>query len=364
MKTLTKNHSKKGEYRDTNPPVKRETCDRVAPRLALINSEGDIVTVNNEWRCLAEATRTDWRRVGPGTNYLEVCRRSSALCDDAAAAFRGITAVLSGSVPAFTMDYALDTPLGRAFVRMVAAPVKHGHARACVTHIDLTSLLLSNERNTQLLKRFARCAINAQEQERKRISQEIHDDLGNRMALLALSARRITKEHKENFDSFDSERKQFFDQIADFSNALRDLSHSLHPPLLRHVGIKGALTTLRDTFQKLHGIRVNLVIPVELPRVSEEVAVCIFRIAQESLQNVAKHSGADSVTVALGCAPGFIQLTVRDSGRGFLKSEAMKKDGIGLLGMESRAVSLGGTLIVTSSPGAGTDLQLTIPFGG
>jgi signal transduction histidine kinase len=128
------------------------------------------------------------------------------------------------------------------------------------------------------------------------------------------------------------------------------------------VGIKGVLTTLKETFQKLHGIRVNLFMPAELPRVSEEVALCIFRITQESLQNVAKHSGANAVTVALGLPLKSIRLTVSDTGRGFIKSEAIQKGGIGLLAMESRAVSLRGTLIVNSSPGAGTKVALTLPL--
>jgi two-component system sensor histidine kinase UhpB len=216
--------------------------------------------------------------------------------------------------------------------------------------------------NMKLVQQFARRAIHAQEQERKRISQEIHDDLGNRMALLALSARQIIKQNRESSHSISSGQKEFFDQISDLSSALRNLSHALHPPLLRYVGIRGALITLREKFQKAHGVRVNLVVPEEVPQLSEELALCIFRVAQECLQNVVKHSQADSVTLALQVSPLFVRLVVSDSGQGFLKSEAMKKSGIGLLGMESRAVSLGGTLTVSSSPGAGTDVQLTIPF--
>jgi signal transduction histidine kinase len=364
MKTLTlKTPHKKNEYKNTKlPPLQAETSGLVPPRSALINSQGDIVAVDTGWKSLAESTRADWKRIGPGANYLDVCRNACAVYNDAASAFRGVKAVLAGRIPAFSMNYRCHTPSGWSSFRMTVTRIDHGEARACVSHIDVTALALSNDRNTNLTEQFARRAIHAQEEERKRISQKIHDDLGNRIALLALSARQITKENRENPDSISRERKQFFDQITDFANALRDLSHSLHPPLLRYVGIKGALTTLRETFHKLHGIRVNLFMPVELPRLSEELALCIFRIAQESLQNVAKHSGADAVTVALGLPSGSIRLTVSDTGRGFTKSEAILKGGIGLLVMESRAVSLGGTLIVNSSPGAGTKVALTLPL--
>ena len=360
MKTLTKTDHNKDGYSHTNPSLREQTCGIVPPRLALINSKSDIVAVNDAWKSLAETTNADWSQIGPGANYLEVCRRASAAYNDAASAFAGINAVLRGRVPVFNMDYRCSTPSGWASFRMAVTPIDHGDVRACITHTDITALVLSNDKNIQLVKEFARRAINAQEQERERISQEIHDDLGNRMALLAFSAHHIIK--NENSDSLRDARKEFFDQLTYLSNGLRDLSHTLHPPLLRHLGITGALITLRETFQKLHGIRMNLVMPAEMPRISEEVALCVFRVAQECLQNVAKHSGAGCVTVALSYSVGVVRLTVSDSGRGFVKSDAMKKSGIGLVGMESRAVSLGGTLIVNSAPGAGTDVQLTIPF--
>jgi signal transduction histidine kinase len=364
MKTLTlKNQHKKNEYKNTKvSPPQAETSGFVQPRSALINSQGDIVAVDTGWKSLAESTGAAWRRIGPGANYLDVCRNACVVYNDAASAFRGIKSVLAGRVPAFSMEYRCHTPSGWSSFLMTVTQIDHGEARACVSHIDITALAVSNDGNTNHTEEFARRAINALEEERKRISQEMHDDLGNRIALLALSVRQITKENPESSDLISRERKQFFDQITGLSNALRDLSHSLHPPLLRYVGIKGVLTTLKETFQKLHGIRVNLFMPVELPRVSEEVALCIFRITQESLQNVAKHSGANAVTVALGLSLRSIRLTVSDTGRGFIKSEAVQKAGIGLLAMESRAVSLRGTLIVNSSPGAGTNVALTLPL--
>jgi signal transduction histidine kinase len=330
--------------------------------LALIDSEGDIVAVNKDWMALAEETGTTLNRVGPGTNYLEVCRRAGALSADSLAAMRGINAVLKQRVPSFCMDYRCQTPSGPALFHMVATPIAYREARVCVTHTEVTDSEFSKEKNFKLVQRFALRLINAQEDERQRISQEMHDDLGSRIALMALSIRQIIKHMPEDAGSSIRELNKVVEQITDLSGAVRDISHGLHPPLLLHIGIKSALHSLHETFEKTHGIRVNLIVAAELPRLSDDAALCIFRIVQESLQNVAKHSGADRVTIILGCAVGQIRLTVSDTGRGFVRSEAVHKGGLGLLSMEARALSVGGRLTVNSSPEAGTEIRLSIPL--
>ena len=228
---------------------------------------------------------------------------------------------------------------------------------------EVTALQRSNEKNVTLLQQFALRLINAQEEERHRIAQEMHDDIGNRIALIAMSLRQITNESPDNFSSSRHKLNEIFDQITDLSTTLRDLSHGLHPPLLRHAGIKAALKSLQEKFVKARNIQMDLVVG-ELPRLPAEVALCIFRITQESLQNVARHSGADRVTVVLDRTFRGIRLTVADKGRGFIPSRAIRKDGLGLLSMEARALYVGGRLTMKSSPGAGTEIRLTIPLQG
>lgn len=179
---------------------------------------------------------------------------------------------------------------------------------------------------------------------------------------MALSIRHIIKQNSGNSSSTVSELQSLLDQIMDFSSAVRELSHGLHPLLLRHAGIKAALKSLQEKFEKNHRIRLNLLVAAELPRLSDEVALCIFRIAQESLQNVVKHSGAGTVTVVLAYAQGPIRLTISDTGRGFVRSQATHRDGLGLPSMEARALAVGGRFNISSSPGAGTEVCLTIPI--
>src|SRR5215471_7623452 len=126
MKTLTiRPNQRKNEYNDTDRPLlHHETSRLVSPRSALINAKGDIVAVDAGWRALAEATNADWRRIGPGANYLQVCRNASASYNDAASAFTGINAVLTGSVPVFTMDYRCHTRSGWTSFRMAVTPIE------------------------------------------------------------------------------------------------------------------------------------------------------------------------------------------------------------------------------------------------
>src|SRR5262249_7028367 len=147
------------------------------------------------------------------------------------------------------------------------------------------------------------------------------------------------------------------------STSLRDLSHGLHPAPLRYLGIPAALKSLCDGFEDTCGIQVELVVVCpDMPRLPNEVELCIFRITQECLQNAAKHSGADKVKVVVEHNSRQLRLTVSDSGRGFTHSEAIRKGGLGLLSMEERALGIGGTLTFDSGPGEGTEIRLTVPL--
>jgi signal transduction histidine kinase len=329
-------------------------------RIALINEQGNIVAVNKEWVDLADETGAALKSVGPGVNYLDICRQASG--STSRKALNGIQEVLKKGSPSFVTDYTCPTPSGVAYFRMSVTPIVFRNARAAIAHTDITDLHRARERDFKRLQEFARRLIHAQEEERQRISREIHDDFGNRIALMSLSLRQIIKEASpENFASGMRELHKVVDGIADLSAALRDVSHRLHPAPLRCLGVRGALRALEDSFKKNHGIEMRVVVPPEMPRLPDHIEVCIYRITQECLQNVAKHSGADKVEVVLEYTPKRIRLTVSDTGRGFVRSEAIRKGGLGLLSMEERALSIRGRLTINTSPGAGTEMRLTIP---
>src|SRR5262249_5079325 len=158
--------------------------------------------------------------------------------------------VLKQRAPSFAMDYSCPTASGTSTFYMAVTPINYGDARVAIAHTEVKDIYATEVKNFRLLQQFARRSINAQEQERQRISREIHDALSNRMAGMAWSVRQIIKKGGEDPISF--ELKRVIAQIGVFSAAMRALPHGFPPPLLRHVGIKAALKSLRDSFEKTH----------------------------------------------------------------------------------------------------------------
>jgi signal transduction histidine kinase len=347
-------------------PIRRvEASDSrlyIPRRIALIDAHANIVAVNKDWLEFAEETGLALKRIGPGVNYLQVCRQ---LCGSPATSRKiliGIHDVLKGKAGSFVMDYASQTSQGRAYFRIAASPMVYGNVRVAVAHTDITDLQQSREKDYKRLQDFARRLIHAQEEERQRISREIHDDVGNRLALMSLSLRRFMQQSSDGPGSNVHELSKVLDGINDLSTVMRNLSHRLHPAPLRHLGIGAALKSLLHAFKQTHGMQIDVVIPPGMPRLPDEVELCIFRITQECLQNIIRHSGADHVRIVLAHSARQVRLTVSDTGRGFVPSEAIRKGGFGLLSMEERALSIGARLTTSSSPGVGTEIRLTVPL--
>src|SRR5215831_5808619 len=268
-------------------------------RMALIDSNGKIVAVNNDWTLLAKQAGVKLSRVGVGANYLEVCRKASTFSLTSHQAMAGIIRVIKEEVPSFTMDYTCQTPAGVARFRMNATQIHYKSARVAISHTDISDLDLSKRKDFERVQKFARRLINAQEEERQRISREIHDDLGGKIAFLAFSVRQIVSQRPKNFSCIEAELNKVVDGLTELAAGLRDLSHSLHPPSLRYVGVAGALKSIAKAFQENYGILIDVRVPKELPHLGADLELCIFRICQESLQNIAKHSGASKARIVL-----------------------------------------------------------------
>jgi len=342
-------------------------------RTALIDSEGTVVAIDNGWMDFARRIGAPLDRVKPGVNYLQLCLHSSSVVSHRIRS--GIEAVLRKEMASFAMDYACNTSTGHCCIRMNATRFTYQNASVAITHTDITDLHSSDPQRVQVEQRLADLQeqerkrrvhragllVEAQEQERRRISQEIHDDLGNRIALIVFSIRKTIKEARKPSEA-GHEFRQILADVMDLSCALRDISHSLYPPSIRYGGIDGALKTLAQHFEQTHRISVQTLLPKELPRLSDEVQLGIFRISQECLNNIAKHSGADKARILLQHTRELVRLAISDLGRGFDPSAVAFKGGLGLLSMEERALSMGGHLMVSSSPGRGTKVTLTVPI--
>jgi PAS domain S-box-containing protein len=203
--------------------------------------------------------------------------------------------------------------------------------------------------------------IEAQEQERSRIARELHDDIGQRVALLAIQLAQLQKSPSpsaEQSRTIERLRQQASEAAAD----IQSLSHQLHSSRLQFLGLAAALRGYCQEFGRLQEVEVDFEthdLPTPLP---SDVSLCFFRVLQESLNNAAKHSGVKKFEVRLWGMPEEIHLTISDSGVGFDKNEAKASRGLGLISMQERLKLLKGTLSIESRFQHGTTIRASVPL--
>ncbi|MER7481838.1 sensor histidine kinase [Streptomyces sp. NPDC126510] len=197
-------------------------------------------------------------------------------------------------------------------------------------------------------------ALLAQEGERRRIAQELHDEVGQSMTAILLGLKRSADDAPEPLRGELQELQEITRESLD---EVRRLVRRLRPGVLDDLGLVSALTSLSEDFATHTGLSVTRRFDSDLPALEPETELVLYRVAQESLTNVARHADARRVTVALRRADDGVVLTVTDDGSGI---EA-PREGAGIRGMRERALLVGGTLEITPAPRAGTRVQLTAP---
>lgn len=223
---------------------------------------------------------------------------------------------------------------------------------------DITDRKLSEEALFDMGGRL----ITAHEVERARIARELHDDLSQRMALLQIGLEEFEQETR-GLTSIARQRLHDIAQIAtEVSSDIHNLSHELHPSKLDSLGLVAAVGSFCREFSKQHSLHVQFIHHHADGRIPKDVTLCIFRIVQEALRNVVKHSGAGEATVELSGHRDRIELCITDSGRGFDLESSMGIPGLGLISMRERLRLVGGHLVVESQPSRGTQIRARVPF--
>jgi signal transduction histidine kinase len=203
--------------------------------------------------------------------------------------------------------------------------------------------------------------LEAQEHERARIARELHDDVGQRMALLQFNLTRFSGT-SDLTPAARGEVGELVDMSSQIVSVLRSLSHELHPATLDIVGLEIAIKGLCRDFQTQHGLQIHYSsrdVPKQLERA---VSICAFRIAQEALRNVVKHSGATTAVVELASERNRLVLCVSDSGNGFDANSVDGRAGLGLISMRERLRLIKGQLSIQSMPRAGTRIRVEVPL--
>jgi PAS domain S-box-containing protein len=212
------------------------------------------------------------------------------------------------------------------------------------------------------LKQYANKITQVQEEERKRVAYELHDDTAQYLSILKMQIGALANS-EEIQNPKTKERLQLLERDADRAfNDVRRYSHELRPTTLEHQGLVAALEQIADDFNKLGQLSVEVHIEGREPELSEEVKLGFFRIAQEALNNCRKHSKASHADIHIRFTPKILKMVVSDNGEGFNTKEALRKSSgkgsLGLLSMRERANLINAELKVESEPGKGTKVIL------
>ncbi|MFJ6212852.1 histidine kinase [Streptomyces sp. NPDC092296] len=197
-------------------------------------------------------------------------------------------------------------------------------------------------------------ALSAQEAERRRIARELHDEVGQSLTAVLLELKRVADRAPAELraDLYDAQ-----ETTRGSLDEVRRLARRLRPGVLDDLGLVSALTALTTDFRTHTGLDIRRRFDPELPELGAEAELVIYRVAQESLTNVARHADAAGAEVALRRTPGGVMLSVRDDGRGLGRS----REGAGLRGMRERALFVSAELAITSVAGEGTEVTLHVP---
>ena len=203
------------------------------------------------------------------------------------------------------------------------------------------------------LRQLSRQVIEVQEEERRHLARELHDEIGQQLTILRLQLDDARCEAGGRLDDA-------VQTVAALTEQVRTLSLNLRPSMLDDLGLVAALRWYVSRAASVATFRVEVDIDEMLPRLPPDIETLYFRVAQEAITNVMRHAGASRLSVQLQRRGIFLKLEIIDDGRGFIAARA--GTGAGLLGMHERASISGAALEIQSSPGEGTHLRLSLPF--
>jgi signal transduction histidine kinase len=227
------------------------------------------------------------------------------------------------------------------------SPLKDG-AGDLVGTVRIVRDISEQKRAEEALGRAKRKLVRVQEQERARIARELHDDIGQRLALLTVGLTGVSEELQT--------------QASEIAADLQSLSHELHPSKIEVVGAVSGIRVFCREFAQQHQFDVHFEASDITRQPSSNISLSLFRILQEALHNTAKHSGIRQCRVRLWEAHGWVHLVVSDEGKGFDLAAAKVNRGIGLITMQERVSLVDGDLRIESQPGHGTTVHARVPI--
>jgi len=251
-------------------------------------------------------------------------------------------------------------------VEIALSPVQPGTrplVLATIADISLRKQAEEGLRQSQIeLRILTGQLLQARETEARRIARELHDDLGQGLALLTVKMDLLRQKPPDDSDQLGARMQELLAQVRQLSSSVHNLSHQLHPSKLEQFGLVAAIGDLCRELAHNHGLKIEFTHDQMPTAIAPDVAVCLYRIAQEALRNALKHSGAQQAEVALRGTEDAISLRIIDYGRGFDFRQIQGKSGLGLVSMRERVRHLGGEVTIDSRPLRGTTVHVRVPL--
>jgi PAS domain S-box-containing protein len=224
--------------------------------------------------------------------------------------------------------------------------------------LDVTDRKKTEEAFSNLSGRL----IEAQEQERRRIARELHDDISQKLAMLAVELEQLAGAVPNSETHLGKRLDSLMKRTSEVNDDVRALSHRLHSSKLELVGLVATMKSFSHELAEQRDVQIDFTHDGVFDDVPEPVSLCLFRVLQEGLTNAIKHSGASQFEARLERGPDELHLAIRDSGVGFDPSTAMYNEGIGLISMRERVSLVKGSMSITSKPQGGTEIIVRVPL--
>jgi PAS domain S-box-containing protein len=218
--------------------------------------------------------------------------------------------------------------------------------------------LLKSQEN---FRNLAGKLLSVQEAERRRLAREMHDDLTQHLAVLAIEIGKMERKFQDSEDPVLETFRSIRERLVNLSGDVHAISRQLHPSIIDDLGLVDAIKSECRTFTRREGIAIDYRSESMPPRISADVAICIYRIVQEGLRNVAKHADTTQLQISLTGKDDSIHLTIKDQGVGFDPKEIKKKLGLGHVSMQERVRLIQGDISIESRPGKGTVINVRAP---
>lgn len=231
--------------------------------------------------------------------------------------------------------------------------------------LDITEQIHNEEKlstSKEALRIFTSRLLTIQEEERRHLARELHDDFTQRLAVLAMDMTKVARSIKTKVPEAEHQLTEIREQVVKLSTDIHDISRQLHPSIIADLGLERAIQSECTHFSRRTGITINFKQSNISSAISMDIAVTLFRIVQEALRNIHKHAKVKEAIVSLVEQDNCIILTVEDKGAGFNPENARQTHGLGLFSMQERVQLVHGVLSIDSVRGYGTQIKVTIPL--